>query len=358
MRRFSFHDHYDEAQLARLPSLNTSAVPRPTRVIAWLVTIFALAVTLFMIFTPWVQTTSGFGTVTALEPSDRLQSLSALVPGRIKKWHVRDGAKVKAGDPIVQLEDNDPRLVERLENQRRAAMQKLQSARLAAETAELDLTRKQDLFEEGLVSRLELESARIKLEEHRVREETAATELDTAEVALSRGSSQTVRAPRDGVIIEVTAGDQATWVKAGQQLASFMPFNVERAVELHIDGRDAPLVHPGRKVRLHFEGWPVVQFSGWPSKAIGTFAGEVAFVDPTARPGGRFRVMVVEDPDAAPWPDERFLRLGAKARGWVQLDTVSVGYEVWRQLNNFPPQLTSAPGNDGQNGASGQGGGQ
>ena len=123
-------------------------------------------------------------------------------------------------------------------------------------------------------------------------------------------------------------------------VATFVPDNVERAVELFIDGRDVALVRPGAKVRLQFEGWPVVQFSGWPSVAIGTFGGEIIAVDPSADTIGRFRVLVVEDKeDPNPWPDQRFVRFGSNARGWILLETVPVGYEIWRQLNNFPPNL-------------------
>jgi len=149
-----------------------------------------------------------------------------------------------------------------------------------------------------------------------------------------------VRAPRDGVILRVNAGDAATFVNAGEVVATFVPDNVARAVEIFVDGRDVALVQPGAPVRLQFEGWPAVQFSGWPSVAVGTFDGRVMAVDPSAQPDGRFRVLVTEDEDAeTPWPDERFVRFGSKARGWVLLGTVSVGYELWRQLNNFPPSL-------------------
>ena len=111
-------------------------------------------------------------------------------------------------------------------------------------------------------------------------------------------------------------------------------------MELFIDGRDVALVRPGAKVRLQFEGWPMVQFSGWPNLAVGTFGGEVYAVDPSAQANGRFRVLVTEDPNAEhAWPEERFVRFGSNARGWVLLDTVPVGFELWRQMNNFPPQL-------------------
>jgi hypothetical protein len=65
----------------------------------------------------------------------------------------------------------------------------------------------------------------------------------------------------------------------------------------------------------------------------------VRFVDSAVSANGRFRVVVVEDP-AEPWPSDRFLRLGGRARGWVRLNEVRLGYEIWRQLNNFPPEPT------------------
>ncbi len=43
------------------------------------------------------------------------------------------------------------------------------------------------------------------------------------------------------------------------------------------------------------------------------------------------------DPDDAPWPDERWLRQGVRTKGWVLLNEVKLYYELWRQLNGFPP---------------------
>jgi hypothetical protein len=129
-------------------------------------------------------------------------------------------------------------------------------------------------------------------------------------------------------------------VSAGDTLATFVPDNAERAIEIFIDGRDVALVAPGDRVRLQFEGWPVVQFSGWPSIAVGTFGGIVTAIDPSASGAGMFRVLVSEDPDDPnPWPSRDFVRFGSNARGWILLDTVAVGYEIWRQLNNFPPNF-------------------
>lgn len=339
----------DPNDIEQFKTLHRQRLPRPMRAIGWIITLGTVAVVSFLTLTPWVQTTSGFGGVTALNPNDRLQEINALVSGRIQEWYVRDGSHVEVDDPIVRIVDNDPQLIERLNAERGQVVAKLEAAETAVQTAEIDMNRMEDLYNEGLASRRDYEQARIRVEELRARVAEAAAELTRVDVNLSRQSVQIVRAPRAGIISQVNAGDTATFVNAGDVLASFVPDNVGRAVELFVDGRDVALVRPGAKVRLQFEGWPMVQFSGWPNLAVGTFGGEVIAVDPSAQANGRFRVLVVEDETAEyPWPDERFVRFGSNARGWVLLETVPVGFELWRQMNNFPPQLpTSGSGQSG-----------
>jgi len=290
-------------------------------------------------FTPWVQTVSGRGEVTALSPEDRRQDIHALVGGRIEEWFVRNGSRVEAGDPIVRIVDNDPQLVQRLRDERAALERNVTAAEERIATAVRDAERQQDLFDEGLASRLELEEARIQVEDLRSQLATAEAQLQRIEVDLARQSARVVRAPQPGTILAVTSGDRATVVKQGQRVASFVPSGGEHAVRLYLSGRDAALVEPGRNVRLQFEGWPSVQFSGWPSVAVGTFGGRVAVVDRSANARGQFQVLVVPDPDEPSWPEDRFVRLGTKAQGWVQLETVRLGFELWRQMNNFPPEF-------------------
>ena len=95
-------------------TLAAQRVPGVMRVVGWMLAIGVIAVGLFLYYTPWVQTTSGFGVVTALNPNDRLQEINALVPGRIQEWFVRDGMHVSVGDPIVRIIDVDPQLLQRL----------------------------------------------------------------------------------------------------------------------------------------------------------------------------------------------------------------------------------------------------
>ena len=310
----------------------------------------------FLIYVPWVQTTAGQGVVTTLNPNERQQEINALVEGRIDEWFVADGSRVEMGDPIVRIVDIDRNLVDRLTAERAQVEVQLQTAKNALATAQIDLRRMQELFEAGLTARRDYEQAQIRVEEMRGRVAEAQGALTRSETNLARQSEQLVTAPRDGFIQSINAGDAATFVSAGEVLATFVPEAQTRVVEVFVDGRDVALIQPGEEARVEFEGWPAVQFSGWPSVAIGTFPGVVALVDQVAQPDGRFRVVIAEDSGAEQkWPEERYARFGTVVRAWVLLETVPVGFELWRQLNNFPPQVPPSAATAGQPGSNGTG---
>jgi multidrug efflux pump subunit AcrA (membrane-fusion protein) len=330
----------DMAHFTTLASIRT---PRVMRVVFGMLLAAIIATVAFLIYVPWVQTTSGFGVVTTLSPNERKQDINALVPGRIEEWFVRDGSTVKKGDPIVRIADIDPNLIDRLQAERGQMELQLGAAQTALATAEIDQRRSRELFEAGLAARRDYELAQIKVADMQGRVAAAQAELNRADVNIARQSEQIVRAPRDGFIQSLNAGDAATYINAGDVLATFVPDGAERVVEIFIDGRDVALVKPGDKARIQFEGWPAVQFSGWPSVAIGTFGGRVIAVDQSAQTNGRFRVLIAEDrAEEYRWPEERYVRFGAAVQAFVLLETVPVGYEIWRQLNNFPPELPAA----------------
>ena len=165
---------------------------------------------------------------------------------------------------------------------------------------------------------------------------SATGELSRIEVRLARQGTQLVAAPRSGTVLRLVAALGGEQVKAGDPLLVFIPDTDARAVELWVDGNDVPLLHGGQKVRLQFEGWPALQFTGWPTLAYGTFGGRIALIDATDNGQGKFRVLVVPEPGAR-WPSGRYLRQGVRANGWVLLNRVRLGWELWRQFNGFPP---------------------
>lgn len=312
---------------------------------------------LFITLVPWVQTAQGAGQVIAFDPRDRQQNITALVPGRLDRWYVTDGARVRAGDPIAKVIDIDPNLLNRLRAERDQKLAELAATQAAMNTAERDVARMRTLFAEGLAARRDMELAQIKVADYAAKLAASRAEINRIDVSISRQSEQTITAPRDGRIMRVTSIDSATIVKQGDVLATFVPEQSRRVVELYVDGRDIPLITIGRRVRLEFEGWPAIQFSGWPSVAKGFFDGQVAAMDQNASPNGLFRVLVTESPDRDPWPDERSVRLGAKVRGWVQMNTVPIWFELWRVLNDFPLQFTRPGATPAVNGDAPMGGG-
>ncbi len=335
----------------RFKTLDSIRPPRLIRAVAILMSLTVVGLIIFGLTVPWVQTAAATGSLIALDPRDRQQNITAMVPGRVEKWFVTDGSAVKAGDPIAKVVDFDARLLDRLDDQQRQAQAEADAAQQALAVARLDVERTRTLFGEGLAARRDWELARIKVADYEAKFAKAKGDLNSIYVSRQRQSPQLITAPRAGRIMRVSAYDVATIVKAGDVLATFVPEQSQRVVELYVDGLDVPLIRVGRHVRLEFEGWPAIQFSGWPSVARGLFDGRVMALDVAASPNGQYRILVEARPDKPGWPIEPSVRLGAKVRGWVLMDTVPVWFEVWRLLNNFPLQFTRPGDKPVENGA-------
>jgi adhesin transport system membrane fusion protein len=148
-------------------------------------------------------------------------------------------------------------------------------------------------------------------------------------------------APQDGYIVRALKAGIGETIKESDPVVTIQPDMPSTAVELYVRAMDVPLLTKGRKVRLEFDGWPALQFSGWPSVTVGTFGGVIQVIDYVNSPDGTYRILVVPDPADDPWPAQ--VRLGSGVYGWAMLDDVAVWYEIWRQLNGFPPSLKEAP---------------
>jgi multidrug efflux pump subunit AcrA (membrane-fusion protein) len=228
-------------------------------------------------------------------------------------------------------------IADRIYKQAKAELSQGQQA-LAASLEE-EKGRRAELGRAQTEAQARIESARA--EEQGAESEAAGKEQELANlsVRIAQQNAQRITAPRSGTVFRLYASPGAELVKAGDPLVALLPDAQSQAVELWVDGNDVPLLREGRNVRLQFEGWPGVQFGGWPSVAVGTFGGKVAVVDSSGDGQGRFRILVVPDPDDEPWPSPLYLRQGARANGFVLLDQVSLGYELWRQANGFPPTV-------------------
>lgn len=158
-----------------------------------------------------------------------------------------------------------------------------------------------------------------------------------------------VRSPMTGRVVRLIQTGRGETVLEGDLLATVVPKTQDQAVELYVSSWDVPLITEGRLVRLQFSGWPAIQFAGWPMVATGTFGGRVSVIDAVDDGKGRYRLLIRPDSQAIVsgkdqrWPSPKYLRPGTDATGWILLDTVPLGYELWRQFNAFPPSLKLAP---------------
>ncbi len=498
-------------------SIDLVKPPKSGRRIAIILIFLVASVALGLIFIPWQQTVTGYGTVSVFSAMDRPQNIEAQISGRVVSWNIQEGQTVAAGDVIAELDDIDSKFldpeqesriitqlaalteqraratgrIQRLQAQvdqltlsRDAAMdtakQRISQAKqrykgaqqavigvrksgqiakdvvesgaaeraeqarlrvqqseqaLTASRQELDTSRYQrerikTLFDEGLRSKRDFEIAEndfvkrktdveradlalkvamrdatvgnldknraglevdrvqtdieraiaaldvaakdvltAQLDQAKVTSDTAATldaigaTMESARESVAkidadiqklrieqsnvgqRATQQVVRSPAAGRIVRLLQVGAGATVKAGDVLAVLSPDTKDRAVELMVSDNDVALLREGLAVRIQLAGWPALQFSGWPSAAVGTFAGRVAVIDALDDGTASYRVVVKPDVEAIaakkedPWPRADLLRPGAEATGWILLGEVSLGYELWRQFNAFPPTV-------------------
>ncbi|MFV8224310.1 HlyD family secretion protein [Christiangramia aquimixticola] len=144
-----------------------------------------------------------------------------------------------------------------------------------------------------------------------------------------------VRAPQDGYINKAIKAGIGETFKEGEQLVNIMPATYDLAVETYVKPLDLPLLHKGEKVRVRFDGWPAIVFSGWPNVSYGTYGARVVAIENFISPNGKYRVLLAPDEEDHPWPTA--LRVGSGANTLALLEDVPIWYEIWRHLNGFPP---------------------
>lgn len=144
-----------------------------------------------------------------------------------------------------------------------------------------------------------------------------------------------IRAPQKGYINKAIQGGIGETFKAGDRLVGIMPADIDMAVETFVSPIDLPLIHMGEKIRIQFDGWPAIVFSGWPNVSYGTYGGTVVAIENFISTNGKYRVLLAPDEDDHAWP--KALRAGSGANTIALLEDVPIWYELWRQLNGFPP---------------------
>jgi multidrug efflux pump subunit AcrA (membrane-fusion protein) len=142
-------------------------------------------------------------------------------------------------------------------------------------------------------------------------------------------------APQSGQIVKARTSGIGEILKEGDMLVNIVPKEIEYAVELYVRPVDLPLISVGQEVRFIFDGFPAIVFSGWPNASYGTYSGIVSAVENDVSTNGKFKILIKENSDYRKWPPQ--LKIGTGANGIALLKDVSVWYELWRNINSFPP---------------------
>ncbi|HMU44741.1 MAG TPA: HlyD family efflux transporter periplasmic adaptor subunit [Chitinophagaceae bacterium] len=405
-----------------------------SRVKYWFIGLLVfLLITLFL---PWTQNIRSRGNVTTLMQEQRPQQINSIIPGKVVKWHVKEGDFVQKGDTILQLSEVkdeylDPKLITRtqqqlnaktmtvdyyknkadaassqiraLENERdlkleqtknkiRQQERKIESEEIDLQAAgnELNVTLRQlkagqAMLDSGVISLIDFEKRKVNYQNTQAKKTSAENKLanskqqltilniemnaigqeyaekiskatgdkfqSMSEIASGEGeiaklenqySNYNIRsgmyyitAPQNGQVTKAKKAGIGEIVKDGEMIVEIVPDKIQYAVELFVRPVDLPLISQDQKVRFWFDGFPAIVFSGWPNASYGTFGGRVFAVENTVSSNGKFRVLVAEDPDDKPWPKQ--LRVGTGAQGMALLKVVPVWYELWRNINGFPP---------------------
>lgn len=391
---------------------------------------------LILLFLPWTQNIRAKGMVTTLRQEQRPQQMNTIIPGKIVKWHVKEGDFVNTGDTIVELAEIkddylDPSLVSRTKEQITAKelsvdyyqnkvdvtasqinalnagrdlkqdqlQNKMLQLRLKVQSDSMELIaanndfkiadvqykRQKAMFDSGLVSLTQLEqrnqvyqtamakkvSAENKLAAARQDLTITQIEMNSVEQEYSEKISKAqgdqfqslsqiatgqgdiaklqnqytnysirsglyyITAPQSGQVTKAKKAGIGEIVKEGEMLVEIVPDKIQYAVELFVRPVDLPLVAKGQTVRFLFDGFPAIVFSGWPNASYGTFGGKIVAVENSVSVNGKFRVLVAEDPNDKPWPYQ--LKVGTGANGIALLKNVPLWYELWRNVNGFPP---------------------
>ncbi|MFN8284840.1 MAG: HlyD family efflux transporter periplasmic adaptor subunit [Chitinophagales bacterium] len=394
-----------------------------------------------LLFLPWTQNITSKGYVTALNIDERSQQLNAIISGSIDKWYVKEGSFVKKGDTILKLNEIksdylDPELLTRTKEQLdaktnaadnytgKAATANVQIKALQAaldlkmeqinnkleqaqryieidqanlkaatndfELAQLQYDRQKKLFDDGLVSKTQLEqryqtlqnaTAKLtaaqqklanskqdlvitKLEKNSTEQDyldkiakvngekfQSLSNVSTTQGEIAKLSNQYknyekranfyyVIAPQDGQIIKVKNAGIGEIIKETEMIAEIVPTINSTSVEMFVKAVDIPLISVGQTVSLTFDGFPAIVFSGWPNASFGFFRGKVAFIETAINKQGYFRILVTEDSSYKPWPKN--LKYGSGSNGIALLKDVPVYYEIWRKINGFPPDYYQA----------------
>jgi HlyD family secretion protein len=228
--------------------------------------------------------------------------ISAHLPGRIVKIGVKEGQEVRTGDFLLKLDSTQ---YEANAERDRASIQAFNAELIKADVAlQKDKSfyeRQKNLFDNGLISKEQLEQAKTQLDISDASHRAVRYQIEQAQAALKStldNLSKTVfSSPIDGIItsLRVEEGEVAiigTMNNPGTVLLSIADLSIMEA-EVEVDETDVVSVRMGQAADVHVDAFPDRVFKGKVTE-VGSSA-LVKTTAQTAQESKDFKVVITLD---------------------------------------------------------------
>ncbi len=207
------------------------------------------------------------GTVEACQRT----KLSTIVGGRIEVLDVKEGDRVKKGQLLMKLWNDDQQAQSALAlTQVATARQRVAEACAQAANAEREAARQTSLREKGFVSTSREEAARTEAEARRAgcnaaKADVAQFEAKVVATRVEQGRT-VLYAPFDGIVAKIVGevGEYSTPSPPGVPTPPAIDLIDDTClyVEAPMDEVDAPKIRPGQPVRISLDALPKRSFPG------------------------------------------------------------------------------------------------
>lgn len=280
------------------------------------------------------------------------QSKNKLIQAHLKVKS--DSIDLEAAKTNLNIAERQFERIQTLQNEGLKAVKDVEEKRLKLQETQAKLISQENKY---LTSKNEIINAKIELSrinaEYIDKISKAQSDISTAQSSQFDTEAQVIKlenqytnykmrnnllyvtAPQSGYINKVLTGGIGITFKEGEELVGIMPSDYDLAVETYVRPIDLPLLHIGEKVRVQFDGWPAIVFSGWPNVSYGTYGAKVVAIENFISNNGKYRILLAPDSNDQKWPEA--IRIGSGAQTIALLEDVPIWFELWRQINSFPP---------------------
>lgn len=240
-------------------------------------------------------------------PGDRSKIVQPLESGVVKKIYVRDGSRVRRGQPLVEIDTTAGADRERFSNEHYAALTeiarlrallsdqsdfapprgadptfvKIQRNRLRDQLAEFRALREQaDAYRQMLAKEYVSQMQYLEIEQKRAAKAqeyaAALAEAETRAHSLSkelakaktRASQQYLAAPIDGVVQQLAIHTVGGVVTPAQQLMVIAPNEDRLEIEAWVENKDIGFVSENQEAEIKVESFPFTRYGTLPGHVV------------------------------------------------------------------------------------------